>query len=139
MIISGVGRLGRDAELRYIPSGTAVANLALAFNFGQKQQDGNRLPQWVDCSPWGKQAEVLVQYLKKGNQVSITADAPHIEVFTRGDSTQGSKLVANIINIELISGQGNGQQKPASNPSSNSQPAPRDNMSDAPYDDDIPF
>jgi single-strand DNA-binding protein len=102
MIISGVGRLGRDGELRYTPSGVAVVNLALAFNYGQKQNDGNRRSQWVECALWGKQAESLVQYLKKGNQVSVTAADPHIDFFQRDDSTQGTKLVANIINIELV-------------------------------------
>jgi len=133
MIISGVGRLGKDAELRTIPSGTSVANLALAFNFGQKQADGNRQSQWIDCSLWGKQAEVLTQYLKKGNQVSVTASDPHVEEFTRGDGTQGSKMVAMIVNIELISNgqqqggqaQQNNQQQPQQN---NQQPAQQNNQ-----------
>jgi single-strand DNA-binding protein len=154
MIISGICRLGRDAELRYIPSGTAVCNLALAFNYGQKQQDGGRLSQWVECSLWGKQAEALAQYLKKGNQVSVTAEGPHIEFFTKQDGTQQSKLVANIINLELIPGQNQqqGQQSGGQQPQQRPQQRPEKNESslvdgsipvhdnfDAPYNDDIPF
>lgn len=148
MLITGIGRLGRDAEVRYIPDGTAVANLALAFNYGRKQQDGSRLSQWVECSLWGKQAESLAQYLKKGNQVSITADGPHIETFTKGDGSQGNKLVANIINLELIGGQNQGnsesqgntqgaQNQQSSRQSAGQDNKPRDNFDD--YDDQIPF
>ena len=104
MIISGVGRLGRDAEVRYIPSGTAVANLAVSFNFGKKNEQGNRDSQWLDLSLWGKQAEALSQYLTKGAQVSITADAPHIEYYIKNDGERQGKLVANIISIELLGG-----------------------------------
>ncbi len=140
MIITGIGRLGRDAELRYIPSGTAVCNLALAFNYGMKQQDGSRLSQWIECALWGKQAEALAQYLKKGNQVQVTAEGPHIELFSRQDGTQGNKLVANIINLELIGGQN--QQEQQQRPQQQQRPAQqapqqRDNFDD--YNDDIPF
>lgn len=140
MLITGVGRLGRDVELRFIQSGMAVANLALAFNYGQKQQDGNRLSQWVECSLWGKQAEALAPYLKKGNQVSITADGPHIEVFTKNDGTQSNKLVANIINIELIGGQNQqagGQPAQQQRPPQQAAPKQQDNFED--FSDDIPF
>lgn len=128
MVISGVGRLGRDAEVRYTPSGMAVANLAVAFNFGKKDEQGNRDSQWLDLALWGKQAEALSQYLTKGSQVSITAEAPHIENFIKQDGTQHSKLVANIINIELLGGGGTRTQQ------SNT---PDPNVVD--YDDGIPF
>lgn len=133
MIISGVGRLGRDAECRFTPSGMAVANLAVAFNFGKKDEQGNRESQWLDLSLWGKQAEVLTQYLTKGTQVSITADAPHIEHYTKQDGTQQSKLVANIINIELLGSGGAKEQQPQK-----AKPPSQPRM-DVPYDDDIPF
>jgi len=133
MIISGVGRLGRDAEVRFTPSGMAVANLAVAFNHGKKDGQGNRQSQWLDLSLWGKQAEGLAQYLTKGSQVSITADAPHIEVYTKTDGTQHSKLVANIINIELMGSGKAGNQ-------SEEKPSPKQPVyTDASYSEDIPF
>lgn len=131
-----VGRLGKDAELRYIPSGTAVCNLAIAYNYGKKQPDGKKLSQWAELALWGKQAESLAQYLKKGGRVSVIASDPHMEIFTRADGTQGSKLVAQVINIELL---GDSQQvfEPAPT-EQKAQPKQRDNF-DTPYDDDIPF
>jgi single-strand DNA-binding protein len=138
MLITGVARLGRDGELRFIPSGMAVINLALAFNYGRKQDDGDRPTQWIDCALFGKQAEALAPYLKKGGQVSVTAQDPHIEYYNKGDGSQGVKLAATVVNIELVGGKregGEGQQSTQQRPAQN---APRDNF-DEPFDDSIPF
>lgn len=153
MQMIGVARLGRDAELRYTPNGTAVANLSLAFNYGQKDDQGNRPTQWVDASLWGKLAESLEQYLKKGQQVSVTLDEPHIETY-QGQNGQGHKLAARVLSIELVGGRpeaGGQQQGQQQRPQQQSRPAqqsaaqrpasgaaasrpPIDDM-----DDDIPF
>lgn len=72
-IVSVVGRLTRDMELKYTTSGMAVANFSIAVNRSRKQGD-----QCVDeasffeCSLFGKQAEALKPYLKKGQQVAIS-------------------------------------------------------------------
>ena len=69
-----MGNLTRDPELRYIPSGTAVAKFGLAVNrdytdraSGEKKED----VCFVDITVWGKQAENCNQYLSKGRQVFI--------------------------------------------------------------------
>ena len=67
-----VGNLTRDVELRYIPSGTAVTDIALAVNERVKKND-----QWVeeanffDVTLWGRTAEVAAEYLSKGSSVLI--------------------------------------------------------------------
>lgn len=67
------GNLTRDPELRYTPSGTAVADLRLAVNTPYKGKSGqveeNTL--FIDVTVWGRQAELVAQYLKKGRQVLI--------------------------------------------------------------------
>ena len=135
MNITGIGRLGRDAELRYVQDGTAVCTLALAFNYGKKQSDGNRLTQWVECALWGKQAESLAQYLKKGNQVSVTAREPHIETFTRHDGTAGNKLVATIIDLEFVGSKkdGDAQDAPQQQQPTPAPAAPADSWDDVPF------
>ncbi|WP_262405552.1 single-stranded DNA-binding protein [Pseudomonas fluorescens] len=65
--LTDIGRLGRDAELRYTPNGDAVCNLALACEYARKGQDGKRPPQWIDATLWGKQAETMAPYLLKGS------------------------------------------------------------------------
>ena len=68
-----IGNLGRDPEMRYLPSGEAVANLAIATT--EKYKDKQGQPQehceWHKASFFGRTAEVCGQYLKKGSQVYI--------------------------------------------------------------------
>ncbi len=73
MIISGIVRLGKDANVRYTANAGAVTNLSGVYNYGIKQQDGSYLSQWVELTLWGKQAEVLAQYLTKGSQAFPTS------------------------------------------------------------------
>ncbi len=68
-----IGRLGKDPDMRYAPSGTAIANFSLATNHSTKDADGN----WTDQTEWhsirtfGRQAEFAGEYLKKGRQVYV--------------------------------------------------------------------
>jgi single-strand DNA-binding protein len=68
-----VGNLGRDPEMRYLPSGEAVANLAVATTDKYKNKAGEMVEQteWHRVSFFGRTAEVCGQYLKKGGQVYI--------------------------------------------------------------------
>ncbi|MDE6885542.1 MAG: single-stranded DNA-binding protein [Helicobacteraceae bacterium] len=68
-----VGNLTRDVELKYLPSGSAVATLGLASNRRYKKQDGSQVDEvcFVDVELFGRTAEVANQYLKKGSQILI--------------------------------------------------------------------
>lgn len=68
-----IGNLTRDPELRYTPSGTAVANLRLAVNSFFKDATGQRKEEtcFITVVAWNKQAEICNQYLKKGRPVFI--------------------------------------------------------------------
>jgi single-strand DNA-binding protein len=68
-----IGNLGRDPELRYVPSGNSVANFTLATGETFKDKSGNRQTRttWHNIVIWGKLAEVANQYLKKGSQVYL--------------------------------------------------------------------
>jgi single-strand DNA-binding protein len=68
-----VGNLGRDAEMRFGGSGSAVANFSLATTEVWTGRDGDKREQteWHRVSLWGKQAETLQQYLVKGKQVYV--------------------------------------------------------------------
>ena len=68
-----IGNLTKDPELRYTPSGTAVANLRMAINSIYKDQAGARKEDtcFVTVVVWSKQAELCNQYLKKGRSVFV--------------------------------------------------------------------
>lgn len=143
-----VGRIGRDAELRFTPNGDAVTTVALAMDYGRKGEDGKRPVQWGEFSLWNKQAEALAPYLLKGQQVLVTVDDVHIEEYQTQGATR-SKLVGRISNLKLVGG---ATQQQAANPQSARQPAPRqqprqqnNQQQSAPqqdydnFDDSIPF
>lgn len=68
-----IGRLGQNPELRYTPSGAAVANFSIATNETWNDKNGQKQERtdWHRIVAWGKQAELCNQYLQKGRQVYI--------------------------------------------------------------------
>ena len=120
LIISG--RLTRDAELRFIPSGTPVMSFSVANNtgFGEKQKT-----HYFECSMFGKRAEgKLKDYMLKGQQVVVEGEIS-LNQYQKKDGTGGASLNVFVNNVELM----------GSNQQSGSQPsAPASNE-----DDDLPF
>ena len=66
-----VGNLGKDPELRYTPSGAAVATFSLATTDRFKDKDGNQKTEWHNIVAWRQLAEICGKYLHKGKQVYI--------------------------------------------------------------------
>ncbi|SPA44646.1 single-stranded DNA-binding protein [Cupriavidus taiwanensis] len=133
--IIGLARIGKDAELRHTNGGEAVANLALAFNYGRKGDDGRLPTQWVDATLWGKRAEALAPYLTKGTQVFVTIGDAHIETYESATRT-GSKLVGRVTEIDLAGG---GQRQEAPQASRAPQRQQQQPEPDGFEDSQIPF
>lgn len=150
--LTDIGRIGRDAELRYTPNGDPVCNIAIACDYGRKGNDGKRPTQWVDATLWGKQAEAMAQYLIKGQQVHFTIDDAHVETYTKSDQSQGVKLTGRVVVIKFAgappqqvqSNQPESQQRQQQR-AQQQRPAPQQNQqgTNGPdyesFDDDIPF
>jgi single-strand DNA-binding protein len=68
-----VGNVGRDAEMRFTPSGAAVASFSVATNRQYTSSSGEQIKEtiWFRISAWGKQAEICNQYVKKGMKVLV--------------------------------------------------------------------
>ncbi|MGO2204139.1 single-stranded DNA-binding protein [Pseudomonas helleri] len=152
--LTDIGRIGRDAELRYTTgqNPTAVISLTLACDYGRKGQDGKKPTQWVEAVIFGKQAETLAPYLVRGQLMHFTIDDAHIEEFRRQDGSQGSKLTGRVIAIKFAGAPPQGaqqqaQQQQAQQPRQQSRPqqqAPQPSQQGAPpsfddFDDGIPF
>lgn len=125
MILIGLARLGRDAELRKTPAGDSVANLALAFNYGKKGDDGKTPSQWIDATLYGKRADSLSQYLVKGQQLMVQLDDPHIHTFKKKDGTEGSVMKAFVSKIEFA-----GPKPEAAKPAAQTRTNTFDDMAD---------
>lgn len=140
MKAQGLARIGKDAEVRYTPGSTAVANVSLAFTYGKKGEDGKRPTQWVDASLWGQRAEGMAPYLLKGKQIVAYLEDVHLQTYTKGDGTQNTKMVARLADLEFVSDNSDHKptQKPQSAPQSRPAPAPQDSGFDD-FPDDVPF
>ena len=68
-----IGNLGRDPEVRYLPSGNPVANFSIATSENYTDRNGTKQERtdWHNIVVYGKQAELCGQYLKKGRQVFV--------------------------------------------------------------------
>lgn len=145
-----IGNLTRNPEVRYTPKGTAVTDLGLAINRtwsndqGQKQEETT----FVDVTFWGRQAEVLQQYLSKGRGVYVEG---RLQMDTWDDRETGkkrSKLKIHGENFQFLPDgrgnqtQGGGAPRQSSPPVSSSTPqggSAADQSSDVLDEDDIPF
>ena len=67
-----LGNTGRDVELRYTPQGTPIANFSVASNtFRKRGETQEQKTDWYNVTAFGKQAETLAKYLKKGSQILV--------------------------------------------------------------------
>lgn len=142
------GNLTRDPELRYTPKGTAVAKLGVAVNRTWTSESGERREEvtFVDVDAFGKQAEVITQYLRKGRGILVEG---RLKLDTWDDKQTGqkkSRLGVVLEGFSFLDGgnrsEGASAPGPAptaprpSRPSAPTQPADSDGP---PPDDDVPF
>ena len=118
-VFNAIGRVGKDAIVRYTQSGKAVAGWSLAVDDGWGQ---NKQTVWLDCSLWGDRAEKLAPYITKGAQIGVTGS-----IGTREHDGK-TYVTLRVQDVTLLGGKGErGQQQ-------DQQPAAVPD-----YDDDIPF
>jgi single-strand DNA-binding protein len=93
-----VGRAGRDPEVRYLESGSVVANLSLAVNRPRRDED----PDWFNLEIWGKQAQVAADYVRKGSLLGITGSFELDHWTDRASGEQRSKPVVRVTRLDLL-------------------------------------
>ena len=98
-----IGNLTRDVELRHTPSNQTVANIGLATNRQYQTKDGERREEvtFVDCEAWGRQAEVMAQYLSKGRPVMIQGRLK-LDSWQDKDGGNRSKLKVVVENFQFL-------------------------------------
>src|SRR5690242_18791407 len=132
-----VGNLGKDPEVRFTQTGSAVANFSIATSEQWNDRDGKRQErtEWHNIVVWGKQAESCGQYLAKGRQVYVEGS---IRTRSYDDKTGTKRYVTEIVaqRIQFLGG-GGGTRLPSQIDSS---PGDESSMGgQAPMDDVIPF
>lgn len=148
-----VGNLGRDPEMRYMPSGDALASFSIATTDTWKDKSGQRQErtEWHRISMFGKQAEVAGQYLKKGSSVYIEGRLQTRKWTDKeGHERQTTEIVAD--RMQMLGGRSGGnafevmdddsdaprQSAPREQPSGGGKPASGGSGFDD-FEDDIPF
>ena len=103
-----IGNLGKDPELRYTTSGTAIATFSLATNESWKDQEGNtqERTEWHNIVAWKKLAEICGEWLKKGKKIYIEG---RIQTRSYDDKNTGAKkYITEIVaeNMIMLDGKG---------------------------------
>jgi len=95
-----IGRLGQDAELKYLDTGTAALKLSLAVCDAKAAERGDP-PQWVRCTVWGARAEELGESLKKGAEVYVEGRL-RLSRWTMQDGAERSGLEVSAFKCEPL-------------------------------------
>jgi single-strand DNA-binding protein len=133
-----MGNLTRDVEVRYLQSGTAVADIGLAVNDRRKNQAGEWVDEvtFVDVTLWGRTAEIAGEYLGKGRHVLIEG---RLKLDTwETDGQKRSKLKVTCERLQMLGAPGGREGHAEPETSHYSEPAPAAVGAPA-GGDDIPF
>ncbi len=140
------GNLTRDPELRYTPKGTAIARLGLAINRTWKSETGENKEEvtFVDVDAWGRQAEVIAQYLKKGRPILMEGRLKLDQWEDKNTHQKQSKLRVVLESFQFMDsgrGDGAGSDVPRSRSAAQSTPSPEAAEAEGPLpqEDDVPF
>ena len=139
-----IGRLTRDPELRYTPSGTAVASFSVANNrtyavSGEKKEQVS----YFDCIAWSKLGEIITEYCKKGQRIAIEGRLQQRR-WEDQENNKKSKIELVVENFQFLTGKGAGDESSQSQGNNTSHDSSSDYSSagfdDNPFsDDEIPF
>jgi len=143
-----MGNLTRDPQLSYLPSQTPVAEFGLATNRRWRSQDGTDRDEtcFVDCRVYGRQAETVSKYCKKGRPLLIEGRL----TFDQWETPEGAKRSKHRITVENFTfvGSRDGASAAAAGPAAAEQPGAAAGAGEAqqtneapppPPNDDIPF
>ncbi|MBI5449997.1 MAG: single-stranded DNA-binding protein [Gammaproteobacteria bacterium] len=145
-----IGNLGKDPEVRYMPSGSAVANFSIATSEAWKDKSSGEQQErteWHNITMYGRLAEIAGEYLKKGSKVFVEGRLQTDKYDKDGVTHYRTKIIAN--EMQMLDGRGEGsgagggggyQQRASGSQGSSapaSTPAPAGGADD--FDDDIPF
>lgn len=129
-LLTAIGNISKDAELRFTPKGDAIAsfNFALNSGYGDKQ-----ITTWLNCSVWGKRAETLAPMLLKGTKIGISGELTN-RPYTSKDGTEKHSLDVRVNDVTLLGSKGDANARPAQESKLQAQADSFDDLSS-----DIPF
>jgi single-strand DNA-binding protein len=107
------GNVGKDAELKFLPSGRAVLNFSVADSKSRRLESGEwetLAEQWLDCAIWGELAEFYHEKIRRGSRVTVYGDFMSRK-YTNKEGVPGVSLDVNVKGVDILpSKNGGGQQ-----------------------------
>ena len=143
-----IGNLTRDPELRYTPKGMAIAKIGLAVNRTWRNEAGESKEEvtFVDVDAFGRQAETLAQYMKKGSPLMIEGRLKLDQWDDKQSGQKRSKLGVIVEGFQFLGGGNRGEgsaEAPAPRrsaaPAAAAAPTASEPDMPPPEDDDVPF
>lgn len=138
--VSFIGYAGRDAELRYLPNGSAVATFSVASTDKWKDKNGEaqERTEWLKCNAFDRLADVCGEYVRKGQLVYV--DGPlHTRKYTDKDGVERFSTECRVQTLKLLGRRDDDarEPRPAAKPAAKPAAAPATAFDD--MDDDLPF
>lgn len=131
-----IGNATRDTELRYTPSGTAVADVGIAINKRVKKNDEwVDEPTFLDVTCWAKTAEVAGEYVKKGKQIMIEGEL-RVDKWESNEGEKRSRLVIVARQLKLLGG---GSRINGTTKKDTTTSPPQNDALSIEVDNDVPF
>lgn len=117
-----LGNLTKDPELRYLQSGSAVCNTAIAVNRKYKTQQGEQREEvlFIDITLFGRTGEIANQYLKKGSKVLVEGRLK-LEQWNDQNGQKRSKHVVTVDSMQMLDGKSQDEQQ-GYNPNQGQEP-----------------
>jgi len=132
-----IGRMGKDPETKYMPSGESVVSFSIGCGDDYKDKSGNKVERtnWVRVVAFGKLGEIIAQYCKKGSKVFVSGKYVEQKWKDKNDQDRyTTQIVAS--EIQMLDGKPSGQSSPSQHPAAS---APNASSGAPDFDDDIPF
>ena len=120
-VCSFTGRAGRDPEMKFFESGSAIAQLTIAVDGWKRDSE----PLWLNLKVWGKLAQVAGDYVRKGSQIAVSGQLENESWIDRATGEKRSKMVLNVKELTLL-----GSKKDSDN---------HDGWGGPPSDEQVPF
>ena len=136
-----IGRLTRDPELRYTPTGKAVAHLRLAVDRNTTNPQGERETDFIDVIVWERQAETVANYLQKGRLVAVHGRL-QIRSYETPDGQRRERAEVVASQVRFLDRAPDGSRGPGMQPSPDVSRYESLGMGSEPTlddDDDVPF
>lgn len=142
-----IGNLGKDPEVRYLESGSVVANVTLATTESYKDRNGNRVDntEWHDLEMWDGLAKIAEQYLKKGSSIYVEGKIKS-DTWQDDQGNNRKRTRIRVLNMTMLGGRSDSgmsssapsQSQQAQSPSKEVSPA---DINEGASDDadDLPF